>query len=591
MKVETRGMQPHLMCEYAPGKWVEVKPDSVAAPAAPGQTTCIGEQKMVFTPGMPAPVPVCEEKSGKQVLDPSFDAKGTSGTATVGKPCGAADWGCQAKEAVTGWFKDLVESAREPAFKLLTATIFGTPEAGSKDMARARELWGTSQVIANSCFVLIITIAGVMLMAGQSLPDEISLRELLPRVTLAFLASNLSLVLIGYGVWFANGLAKAFLAAGGDKVDPATAADVLGNGVQASINTAGIFFVLLALIVVILAVVVGFIYVIRLAITMVLIAAAPLVLMFHALPFTDGIARLWWRGLTGMLAIQVVQALVFITALQLLFTQSKSGGEFQGIPTTKADAIDLLLLIALLWVMIRIPTWIGQTIWRSAQPRVLGQVVKTFLVYRTVGAVLGAVGRTGKAATGKGRAAHHRTPGSTGGGKRRGRHRPGPGSGKGGDGSSGKSGDAGGNGRRRGRHRGGDSGESRDGDRDGAGGTRNSRAGSHDRSSGTTGSGNSARRRGHGARTSGQPGASAQAGGPNHARTGAGRPAARGTSAARRCTGASTGHSKVHSTDRLSGSGRRDRSRRVYQMPRGQRVDLRLAAQRRRAGRRRKGER
>jgi len=142
-----------------------------------------------------------------------------------------------------------------------------------------------------------------------------------------------------------------------------------------------------------LALIVAFIYVARLAITMVLIAAAPLALMFHALPMTDGIARLWWRGITGMLAIQVCQSLVLVSALQVLFADTKDEGPFHGVPTTKQDLIDVLLVICLLWVMIRIPSWVARTIWRSAQPRMLGQLVRSFLVYRTVGAAFSTVGR------------------------------------------------------------------------------------------------------------------------------------------------------------------------------------------------------
>jgi hypothetical protein len=481
LKVETHGLDPtpHMMCEVGPGKWVEVKPDSVKPPQSPGNTTCKGKQKTFIFPGAPAPMPMCEKKPGKWAPDPSSSNHSNTGTATVGKPCGVADWGCQAKEAVTGWFKDLVESARKPAFKLLSATIFGTPEIASKEMSRARELWGTSQAIANTCFVLIITIAGVLLMAGQSLPGELTLKELLPRVLLAFLATNLSLVLIGYSISFANGLARAFLSAGGHKIDPDTAGEVLSNGVQASINTLGIFFILVGLVAVVLAVIVGFIYVIRLAIIMVLIAAAPLALMFHAFPFTDGLARLWWRGVTGMLAIQILQSLVFITALQLLFTQSKAGQQFNGIPTTKADAIDLLLIIALLWVMIRIPSWVARTIWRNAQPRMLLQLIKTLVVYRAVGAVVGAVTRR--------RSHQHRRTRSGGQGGGRGggggRHRPGGGGagggGTGGGGGSGggrsSGGRTGGGGRQGGGHAGGTDGTGGTGG--GTGGAGGSRAG------------------------------------------------------------------------------------------------------------------
>ncbi|MEU6036142.1 hypothetical protein ABZ801_12105 [Actinomadura sp. NPDC047616] len=408
--METRpfSIKPQMMCEVSPGKWVPIDPS--AAKPLPGQATCPGKQKLVYNLGAPMPQTLCEVSPGKWVQDPSSPYNNSG---TPPKKCGFGDLGCMAGDAVTGWFRDLVESASKPTFEFLSATVLGTPEIDSPEMKRARELWGTSQWIANTCFVLMITITGILLMAGQSLPGELSPKELLPRLLLAFLATNLSLIFIGHGISLANGLAKAFLTAGSSKIDPAQAGTVLGNGVEASINTVGTFFVLVALVAVVLALIVAFIYVARLAITMVLIAAAPLALMFHALPMTDGIARLWWRGITGMLAIQVCQSLVLVSALQVLFAETKDEGTFHNIPTTKQDLIDVLLVICLLWVMIRIPSWVARTIWRSAQPRMLGQLVRSFLVYRTVGAAVSTVGRVVRG----GRATHT------------GKHRGGPGSG------------------------------------------------------------------------------------------------------------------------------------------------------------------
>ncbi|WP_146087332.1 type IV secretion system protein [Thermomonospora echinospora] len=316
-----------------------------------------------------------------------------------------------AKQAVNGWFQDLVTSAAKPVFGFLGATVLGTPEIDSGGMARARQLWGASQVIANTCFVLVVSIAGVLLMAGQSLPGQVSPKELLPRVVLAFGAVNLSLTFIGYGISFANGLAQAFLSSGPSKVDAGVVADTLGASIAATALTGGVFMPMVALAVIVLALVVTFIYIVRLAITMVLIAAAPLALMFHALPMTDGLARLWWRGITGILAIQVCQALALVTAFQLLFSEvTDSSGSVVGVPT-RTDLTDLLVAIALLWVMIRIPSWVARTVWQPAQPRLLGQMLKTFVLYRGIGALMNKTGRSVPAGAGtKPDQGRHRPP-------------------------------------------------------------------------------------------------------------------------------------------------------------------------------------
>ncbi|WP_146778827.1 hypothetical protein [Actinomadura craniellae] len=321
-------------------------------------------------------------------------------------------------------------------------------------MERTREIWNTSLIIANACFVLLISIAGLMLMAGTSLPRETGLRELLPRVVLAFLAVNLSQFLISQGIRFANGLSGGFLVIGQHKIDPEQAAEVMGRSVESAVNGGPVFLILVALVVVVLALVVVVIYIARLMITMVLIAAAPLALMFHALPATEQIALLWWRAITGVLAIQVCQALVFVSTLQILLStdpDAKYNTFFSYAPTTKKDGLDLLLLICLLYMLIRIPSWVARTIWRQAIPRLPTQVLKTLLIYRGTSAVLRSA-RTRRHRPRRGRGGGGTGPGGgrsrgprPGGGGRSGSG-PGPRNGNSGGRSPGGSGNPGGHG-------------------------------------------------------------------------------------------------------------------------------------------------
>ncbi|MGI5204692.1 hypothetical protein ACQEU6_24310 [Spirillospora sp. CA-108201] len=297
-----------------------------------------------------------------------------------------------AKQAVNGWFADLVTSAAKPICNLLSQTVLGTPPLDSPDMARAKDLWGVSQTIANTCYVLIITAGGVLLIAGHSLPgSELTPGQLVARLVGAFAASNLSLILIGYAITFANGLSGAFLSAGAEAVDPSRVAKAISAYLVASLVPNQPFTIFIGLGVVVLALCVAFIYIIRIALTMVLIAAAPVALMFHALPLTDGLARLWWRSISGVLAIGVCQALVLATAFRLLFSNVKhSGGDSDShLPgIVSGTGIDLLLALCLLWIMVRVPSWVARTIWRAAQPSALTGMVKSLVLYRGLGALM-----------------------------------------------------------------------------------------------------------------------------------------------------------------------------------------------------------
>ncbi|WP_165950284.1 hypothetical protein [Actinomadura sp. GC306] len=345
-----------------------------------------------------------------------------------GDDCGWVNVGCHTKEAITDWFRSLARDSLEPVLGFLADTQLATPEVGSPGMNAAEQIWATSRTIANTCFVLMVLLAGVMLMAGQTLSGVAAPGQTIVRLVVAFIAMNTSLIVIGYGIQLANGLARSIFMSGADRIDPDQAGRVFAQGIEASINTGGSFFVLVTLVVVVLACILAFIYVMRLAIIMVLVGVAPIALMFHALPLTDGLARLWWRGITGALAIQVCQSFVFITALQLLLSQhGEDGGSFLGAPTAQAELVDLLLVIALLYVLICIPRWVARTVWQPAQPRMLSQLVRTFVVYKGVGAVVGFAGKAargtrGAARTAKASTAQGRPRPGGGGGPRNGPH-------------------------------------------------------------------------------------------------------------------------------------------------------------------------
>lgn len=336
---------------------------------------------LVSGPALAAPAPPVPAPTPSSTPSPSAVAPSTP-------DCGFINVGCEARRAIDEWFTHLVESATKPVFAMLGSTVLATPELDAPEMARAKQLWELSRTIANTCFVLLVTVAGVMLMVGQALPGGISARELLPRLVWAFLAANLSLIAIKYAITLANGLSQAFLADGAGRIDPELVFDAIKKAVLAGIVLKGVFFAIVALVVVVLAVGVLFTYIVRIALTMVVIVAAPVALILHALPMTEGLARLWWRAFTGLLAIQMCQSLVLVTALQLMFSDNPADDDSFWIPST-ADMTDLLMAICLLFVLLKIPGWVARTIWQASKPRTISRLVKSLVVYRGLGMLLG----------------------------------------------------------------------------------------------------------------------------------------------------------------------------------------------------------
>lgn len=208
---------------------------------------------------------------------------------TDDKP-GLFDFGGKVRRAVNGWFRSLVEDALEPVLNLVGRTILSTPDFTGP--GRVRELWLVSWGIANGTFILLVLAAGVIAMGHETLQSRYTVKELLPRLVLGFVGANTSLFLAHLSIGMANALSRAFVAEGvsGEGAVATMSALVLG-----AIAGGGIFVTLIAIVVVVLALGLIGVYVVRVCTMVVLVAAAPLFLAAHALPQTEGAAKLWWR--------------------------------------------------------------------------------------------------------------------------------------------------------------------------------------------------------------------------------------------------------------------------------------------------------
>ena len=180
---------------------------------------------------------------------------------------------CEIGNAITSWFAALARDALRPLLTLAGQTLLSSPQAGAIPAVHA--MWATSLAIADSAYVLLVLIGGVIVMGHETLQTSYSAKDIAPRLVTGFLAANLSLVLISRATTIANALSAALA---GDGVTPATAASALLGTLTAPLPGGGIFLVLLALAGAVLALVLAVVYVLRLMALVLLTAAAPLAL-------------------------------------------------------------------------------------------------------------------------------------------------------------------------------------------------------------------------------------------------------------------------------------------------------------------------
>jgi len=318
---------------------------------------------------------------------PSAPAPGSGGSVSGGSTAspGLFDITAHIEAGIDGWFRSLVTDALNPVLTLLGHTLLATPDVTAQ--SRVGGLWRMSEGIADAFLVLFVLVGGAIVMSHETLQTRTALKDVLPRIAVAAIAVNASLGVAGLAITTADALSGALL---GQGVDAANAAVVLRQLVPGSLASGGIFVVVLGGVVAVLAVVLLATYVVRLAMVILLVVAAPVALVCHALPQTEGIARLWWRSFAGTLAVQVVQSLVLITALRVFL--ATGGPANLGIAST-GGVVDLLVSACLCWVLVKIPGWVSRVVFTGSRGRGgIGRVVRDVIVYKGAKALAAGVG-------------------------------------------------------------------------------------------------------------------------------------------------------------------------------------------------------
>jgi hypothetical protein len=239
---------------------------------------------------------------------------------------------------------------------------------------------------------------GFLAMTHGTVQDRHSLKELLPRMLVGFLAANMSTPILTAAITGANALTGALAG------DTFTSPDSFEQIKRVMVGVTGSpeqFIVVLILreLAVWLLVMLVITWLGRLSVLLVVGATAPIALLCHSLPQTDPVARVWWRTLMGCLAIQVLQAVTLHMAVATLLT---SGANLPalGLPHDPTGLFNLLMTCFLLWLVIRIPKWVSRSFGGNAGrgAGMLGSIVRVVVVQQ----LLGAIGlRGGKKALGR----------------------------------------------------------------------------------------------------------------------------------------------------------------------------------------------
>ncbi len=250
-------------------------------------------------------------------------------------------------DAVNGFIQNIVESSTKPVVDGIMTLLTTTPELLTN--ATIVKFWLIMLGITNALFVLIVALLGLQFMSASTFGfEEIEFKQLLPRIGLAFLGTNVSLFLADYAVKTSNALVTGVISAtGGLNNAWIVNAITLQNITNGTAPLITLIFLLLFLIV---AIVLLLMYISRLIIIALGAVLSPFIFLLWTLPKTADFAEMAIKSYL----VSVFMIFIHVVTIQL-------AGSFLALPEqTNNSLISIAVAIGLLLTLLKIPSFMIQ---------------------------------------------------------------------------------------------------------------------------------------------------------------------------------------------------------------------------------------
>jgi hypothetical protein len=275
------------------------------------------------------------------------------------------------------WLAGITLAVITALWGLLSQTAFTTPDVTT--LPQVAEIAGTSLTVVNVSFVLAVLTAGIVVMTRETVQVRYGIAELAPRLVIGFVAANFATLLCRQLVVVANALTRALT---GESVSATGSfGQLLRVVTDAMTDPANAFLtVVIGLFIAALTAMLLVTWLVRLGVLIVLVGVSPAALACHATPFTDGVARLWWRSMLATLGTVVLQALTLHTTLEIFLNPGANVAAL-GIPHDPTGTFNLFIVACLLWVTTKIPGLMRHYVTRGGTGRnVAGLMVRMVVV-------------------------------------------------------------------------------------------------------------------------------------------------------------------------------------------------------------------
>ncbi len=252
-------------------------------------------------------------------------------------------------DAIGGLIQNVIESATEPIVNGVLSFLTTTPSL--LDNSVIKNFWLVCVGIVDALFILVVALTGLQVMSATTFGfDEVDLKQILPRLGLAFLGANTSLFLFNYVVITCNTLVKAVLDSTGglnrafivDAINPST----LISGVTPMIIL--IFLVLFLIITVVLLLM----YISRLIFIALGAVLSPFIFLLWSMPrFSD----------FASIAMKTYFVSVFVVFIHVVIVQL--AGSFLALPDHSENSlVSIAVAIGLFFTLLKTPSLMMQMV-------------------------------------------------------------------------------------------------------------------------------------------------------------------------------------------------------------------------------------
>lgn len=315
------------------------------------------------------------------VFNQAFNSGGGQGSAGVNIPqiesVKPADGLTQVLiDAVSGFMQNLIQSSTKPIVDGIVGYLTTTPSL--LDNSVVFKFWTVTLGIADSLFLIIVALVGLHFMSASSFGfEEVELKQLLPRVGLAFLGANTSLFLADYVVQACNVMVKTVI----DQTGGLTNAWILNAINPTSFITGNTPLITLVFLIIFLiaAIVLLLLYVSRLIMIFLGAVMAPLMFLLWALPKFSDFASAAFKSYF----VTVFMVFVHVVILQL-------AAAFLTLPGNNTNSlVSIALAIGLFFTLLKVPSVMMQMVLYSSGTniftRVGGQIINAVMAPKPEG--------------------------------------------------------------------------------------------------------------------------------------------------------------------------------------------------------------